>query len=217
MVGETFRAQEHPRDAQGRFRPKPYGDTGDPSRLISGEPSQIYDFESEDWAAEQFESAEELPDDEYEALDSYKRDLWEDLNPALRGTDESWEGGDRAIEKIDRVLSRNRLKEDVVVTRGLLSLDALPDGWDETGAEIVDDAYMSTSLAEAPPGIYEEGAAVLHLKVPKGTPAYFMEPFNEFAESEEELLLGRGRTFVVDEVVDEGGQTHVYAEILGYG
>ena len=72
---------------------------------------------------------------------------------------------------------------------------------------------MSTSLGQA---AFQNKDAVLHLKVPKGTPAMYLEKVSAFAGSERELLLGRGLTYRVnDAIFDDSTNTwQLYAEVV---
>ncbi len=199
-AGSTYIERLHPRDHLGRYRDKPYGEGSTKTRAVSGEPRLVSAEDADEWASGAFEDPESLSAQEAEAMSTYKRDAWEDVNPVLRGQEDAYEGADNIIEDMDAVLERNRLPEDIVVTRGA-SRDVLPEKWlDAKGTRFTDDAYMSTSFGEEPPGVFADAEVILELKVPKGTPAYYMEPFTEFANDELELLLGRGRTFEIDGV-----------------
>ncbi|MEU9131895.1 ADP-ribosyltransferase [Kitasatospora sp. NPDC048540] len=56
--------------------------------------------------------------------------------------------------------------------------------------------------------------AVLHLRVPQGTPAMWVEKVSAYGAGEREILLGRGLQWKATRVVREGGQWHVYGEVL---
>jgi hypothetical protein len=81
------------------------------------------------------------------------------------------------------------------------------------GKVFTDPAYMSTSLGDAA-GAFSGKDAVLHLRVPEGTPALYMEKVSAFGDGERELLLGRDMGYRVDRVVWEGGQWQIYGEIV---
>ncbi len=61
----------------------------------------------------------------------------------------------------------------------------------------------------AQPGI----DAILHLRVPKGTPVLWAEDVSVFGGSEREVLLGRGLNWTATGSVKIDGQWHVYAEV----
>jgi hypothetical protein len=116
------------------------------------------------------------------------------------------------IEQIDRAMAGNPVPEDIVVSRGTgLGHIGMPAP-DMVGQTFNDPAYMSTSLGDTA-GAFDGKDAVLHLRVPAGTPALYMENVSAFGNAERELLLGRGMSYRVDRVIWENGQWQIYGEI----
>lgn len=85
----------------------------------------------------------------------------------------------------------------------------------ETEGRVFDDgAYMSTSLGGQPVSAFAGKEAILHLRVPQGTPATWAERVPAFGGGERELLLARGSVFKVTRVFWDNGQWQVYGGIL---
>jgi hypothetical protein len=142
---------------------------------------------------------------------------YREMNGYLRG-DSSLGTPDvlRNIEEVDRALAGHRVPEDIMVVRGT-GVGHLDFKYprDLIGQEIPDGGYLSTSLGETPVASFKGKPAVLHLRVPEGTPAIWMEKVSEFGVTERELLLGRGTTYRVTRAFpDENGQIHIYGEVL---
>lgn len=104
------------------------------------------------------------------------------------------------VDEMDKALAANPLPEDVEALRavnrdafGGLDLDDLE------GKTFQDSGFMSTALKTKPPRDFASKDVVMRLKVPKGTPAYYMPTITKEARlrSEQELLLGRNRKFRV--------------------
>jgi hypothetical protein len=94
---------------------------------------------------------------------------------------------------------------------GHLNLD---DPLEMLGKTYGDKGYMSTSLGNHPVGAFADAEALLHLRVPKGSPALWVEQVSKFGMGERELLLGRGTQYRVTRVFWENGQVQVYGEVL---
>ncbi|MFF9571913.1 ADP-ribosyltransferase, partial [Streptomyces sp. NPDC014685] len=158
---------------------------------------------------------------------SAKQALWDytgetfpsyhDMNGYLRGTSGY---GPRPevlhdIAEMDRVMSTRPVPDDIMVVRGTglghLNLDS---PLDMLGQTYPDKGYTSTSLGNHPVSGFAGKEAILHLRVPKGTPALWLEKVSKFDVSERELLLARGSEFKVTRVFMENGQVQVYGEIL---
>ncbi|GLY85323.1 hypothetical protein Airi02_032520 [Actinoallomurus iriomotensis] len=141
----------------------------------------------------------------------------------LRGTSSGFKAEDleSLYQKFDATM--RPIKEDIVVTRSV-NWDSIAPGHPEDGPRVLaqmegaglqtgDAAYMSTSVADAPI-IFQDRPIVMHLRVPKGTPAVYTGDVSRYAH-EQELILQRGRRYTVDQVVQDPatGQYHVYATI----
>ncbi|MET8299148.1 ADP-ribosyltransferase, partial [Streptomyces sp. NPDC005180] len=120
------------------------------------------------------------------------------------------------IEEVDKALAGRRLPEDVMVVRGSGTGHlAFEHPEDLVGQRIIDKGYMSTSLGVNPAGGFSSMDSVMHLRVPEGTPALWLEKVSNFGAGERELLLGRGMTYQVTRAFrDEHGKLQIYGEIL---
>ncbi len=162
--------------------------------------------------------AENLPQDQKAALLDYSKDpphnpSYREINGALRGSDPLTPEMARTIEAIDRALDGKSLNEALVVERGTdLTHLNLVDPTDMIGRTYGDPAYMSSSLGEA---AFSNKEAILHLKVPAGTPAIYMEKVSHYGAGERELLLRRGSEYRVDRVIlDDQGKWQVFGEVI---
>jgi hypothetical protein len=133
------------------------------------------------------------------ALERYRGKDFSTINKSLRGTGDekkpAWVDG--VVSKIDAVHAQSKLTDDVVVHRGIGDVEAVfgPAAAKKlTGAEWKDEAFQSTT---ADADIAERfmigekgrrGAAVMKIRVPKGTGAIQMSD----ARYEAEMLLERG-------------------------
>ncbi|MGW2699112.1 ADP-ribosyltransferase [Streptomyces sp. NPDC001340] len=171
--------------------------------------------------------ADELPASEKKALLDYTSEPLEkgapgsatfaEMNGYLRG--ETKLGTPEVlhnIKEVDKALAGNPIPEDVMVVRGTdlhhLEFDTPKD---LIGREIEDGGYTSTSLGNIPVAAFADKQAVLHLRVPEGTPAIWVEKVGAYGAGERELLLGRGMTYrVTRSFMDDEGQIQVYGEFL---
>ena len=138
---------------------------------------------------------------------------YHDINGALRSGGEIPENLKSHIDLIDAALNTRPLLEDVVVTRGTGVSHWGIDPDDVVGTTFHERAYVSTSLG-GPAEAFAEKPAILHLTVPKGTPALWLEKFSSFGGGERELLLGRGLKWTAQRVVEVNGQWHVFGKAL---
>ncbi|MFE7333199.1 ADP-ribosyltransferase, partial [Streptomyces sp. NPDC057565] len=120
------------------------------------------------------------------------------------------------ISEMDRVMSTRPVPEDVMVVRGTgidhLDLDS---PLDMQGGTFTDEGYFSTSLGNHPVPSFKGKPAIFHLRVPKGTPALWLEKVSKYGVDEREILLGRGSEYRVTRVfLDEAGKVQVYGEVL---
>ncbi|MBT2441581.1 hypothetical protein J7E93_15945 [Streptomyces sp. ISL-36] len=170
--------------------------------------------------------AENLPESTRSALLDYSNELgptnplhatYKEMNGYLRGDpDLGTPNVLRNIEEVDKALAGGRLTEDVMVVRGSgtshLNFESASD---LIGQKLPDNGYMSTSLGNNPVDAFKGQDSILHLRVPQGTPAIWMEKVSHFGMGERELLLGRGTTYQVTRAFkDENGQLHIYGEVL---
>ncbi|MFF1839629.1 ADP-ribosyltransferase, partial [Streptomyces sp. NPDC058231] len=158
---------------------------------------------------------------------SAKQALWDytgetfpsyhDMNGHLRGTPGFGPSPEvlHDITEMDKVMSTRPVPEDIMVVRGTgLGHLHLDSPLDMMGKTYPDKGYTSTSLGNHPVPSFAGKEAILHLRVPKGTPALWLEKVSKFDVEERELLLARGSEFKVTRVFMENGQAHVYGEVL---
>uniref|UniRef100_UPI0015DA2FC0 ADP-ribosyltransferase n=1 Tax=Streptomyces gossypiisoli TaxID=2748864 RepID=UPI0015DA2FC0 len=141
---------------------------------------------------------------------------YKEMNGYLRGDASKWSPYvQHNIDEVDSALAGHAVPEDLMVVRGTgighLKLDS---PFDMLGKTYDDKGYMSTSLGNHPVGAFAGEEAILHLRVPKGTPALWVENVGKFGQGERELLLGRGTEYRVTRVFMENGQVQVYGEVL---
>ncbi|MDX3258116.1 ADP-ribosyltransferase, partial [Streptomyces sp. MI02-2A] len=141
---------------------------------------------------------------------------YKEMNGFLRGDTTKWSPYvQHNIDEVDRALAGNPVPEDLMVVRGTgighLKLD---DPLEMLGRTYDDKGFMSTSLGDHPVPAFAGEDALLHLRVPKGTPALWVERVSKFGMGERELLLGRGTQFRVTRVFMDNGQVQVYGEVL---
>ncbi|MGP4115509.1 ADP-ribosyltransferase, partial [Streptomyces sp. 4N509B] len=172
-------------------------------------------------AAHWNEYADNLPHAQRQAVHDYTvepphpqgRPTYQDINGFLRGNEAL--GTPHVLDdiaRIDEVMSGNPLPEDVIVVRGtgLGHYDVEPI--DMMGETFTDASYMSTSLGD-PASAFAGREAVLHLRVPAGTPALWVERLSAFGAGERELLLGRGLSYEVTRAFQYNGQWQIYAVV----
>ncbi|WP_328626824.1 protein phosphatase [Streptomyces sp. NBC_00353] len=217
------------------FKYTPHMSEADFDNLTTAEKHQVAAAEladgtvpfADDWAAIDYgrdywnDYVHDLDPSAKQALRDYTGDTfpsYKDMNGYLRG-DPYY--GPRPevlhdISEMDRVMSTRPVPEDVMVVRGTgighLDLDS---PLEMMGGTYGDEGYLSTSLGNHPVPSFAGKDAILHLRVPKGTPALWLEKVSKYGVEEREILLGRGSEYRVTRVfVDEAGKAQVYGEIL---
>lgn len=118
---------------------------------------------------------------------------------------------DPLIDEFDDVLNGRRVPEDVVVRR-VTDIDHFDGPIDQlVNKTFRDPSFLSTSLGEAIPS---SRPGIIHLKVPKGTPALYTGHHSAHGEGERELVLGRGLTIKFTRVFPHDGKIHLFAEVV---
>ncbi|MCU1470965.1 MAG: type effector HopAG1 [Glaciihabitans sp.] len=163
------------------------------------------------------------------AVQYYNRSFGSGLvNGTLRGSESAEAAGAfqkavtaRKIRLLDAALAVDPVPVEVEVTRAVHEHIFTTPIEDLVGTPQVDHGFMSTTIGAEHP--YFDGQAVLHLRVPAGTPAlYFggdvMYPHHQ------ELLLGRGRIWMPERVervpvepagtLDPDSVLHIYGRIM---
>ncbi|MEU8616707.1 putative T7SS-secreted protein [Streptomyces sp. NPDC048623] len=169
--------------------------------------------------------AESLPESTKKSVLDYTREpgeifpdphyaTYKEMNAYLRGNTEMGTPDVlRNIEEMDKALAGRPLSEDVMVTRGQgVGHLGVTRPHELIGETLTEPAYMSTSLGSPSFG---SQPGILHLRVPEGTPALWVEKVGYFGMGERELVLGRGVQYKVTRgFMDESGQWHIYGEVL---
>jgi hypothetical protein len=138
---------------------------------------------------------------------------YKDINGALRNGPPYPAHLQDHIRAIDESLNTRPLTETVEVTRGTGTSHWPFDAEEAAGQIVREDSYLSTSLG-GPAASFAGKDAILHLTVPKGTPAAWVESMSDFGGSERELLLARGLRWQGTRVETFNGQVHVYGEVI---
>ncbi|MDT0304225.1 ADP-ribosyltransferase [Streptomonospora wellingtoniae] len=165
---------------------------------------------------------ENLPYEQRAAITDYTRDkphypTYREINGQLRQGGPFDPAVEHDIENIDKALAGRPIPEDVVISRGtgLGHLSVEPQNMRNDPDGFTDPGYLSTSLGR-PGGVFGWKEAVLHLRVPAGTPALWVEKAAA-GGAERELLLGRGVTYRVHDAIRSGGQWQIYGEVVPPG
>ncbi|MFH9014099.1 ADP-ribosyltransferase [Streptomyces sp. NPDC017943] len=148
------------------------------------------------------------------ALERYSSFYYQNINGQLRNVDVPLERPVAdLVDNMDRVMGSRPVPEDIMVVRGTdvsylnlrSPLEMQGNVYDELG-------YMSTSLGKDPAFAYQP--VHLHLRVPQGTPALWIDHIS-VNKGERELLLARGVEYKVTRVFqDEAGKWQVYCQVV---
>ncbi|MFJ8104570.1 ADP-ribosyltransferase [Streptomyces sp. NPDC096132] len=164
---------------------------------------------------------DDLPPESREALRTYSGNEYDLINGHLRfggGLDDSLR---HTIDEMDRVMDTRPVPEDIMVVRGTgvdhVKVDGLPidSPLDMLGGTFDDKAFTSTALGRTPPPPFDGKPVWMHLRVPKDTPALWIDHLSKYP-GERELLLARGSEYKVTRVFfDEAhDKWHIYGEVL---
>ncbi|MGC4745199.1 ADP-ribosyltransferase [Micromonospora sp. DT201] len=138
---------------------------------------------------------------------------YKDINGALRGHSPTSPELSEVITRIDESMNLRPVPDNVMVTRetGLNAFNCDPAQL--VGSTQHEPAYLSTALGPDA-NFAPHKPVVLHLEVPAGTPAMYVDGVSDFP-AERELLLGRGQTYVIDSAdYDAAGRLHVRGRIV---
>lgn len=168
-------------------------------------------------------------DEELKALRYWSGPSYAKINLYERSGVNVGEVAKNASHKIEAVLSRLEIPEDLIVKRGTRTkeiFEKMPKGWQEDlsllqGKSFVDKGYTAVSPFED--GGFSgkgEGNAKLYIRVPKGTHGAYIQSV-AYNENEKELLLQKGYTYriikaeyVQDKKFEDEKDLIVYAEVL---
>ncbi|OLZ66686.1 hypothetical protein AV521_27810 [Streptomyces sp. IMTB 2501] len=153
-----------------------------------------------------------------DALERYSSFYYKHINGQLRDFD--LHGPAAALEpsvqdmvdNMDRVMGDRPVPEDIMVVRGTgidhLDLDS---PLEMEGNSYHDAGFLSTSLGKD--AAFDYKPVILHLRVPKGAPALWIDHIS-VNKGERELLLARDTRYRVTRVFqDTTGQYHAYGEV----
>ncbi|MFF9017619.1 putative T7SS-secreted protein [Streptomyces sp. NPDC014870] len=155
--------------------------------------------------------------DEHSGAADPRYATYKEMNGYLRGNpDLGTPDVLRNIEEVDKGLAGRPVPEDVMVVRGQdVGHLGVRRPEELVGRTESDPGYMSTSLGDHPVGAFEGKQGILHLRVPEGTDALWLEKVSHYGNGERELLLGRGTNYRVTRAFeDENGQWQIYGEVL---
>ncbi|MEU4698891.1 ADP-ribosyltransferase [Nonomuraea dietziae] len=115
------------------------------------------------------------------------------------------------IEALNAVLHRQPVPETIDVFRNLrLTSDLFTVPVHELPGTVQrDPGFFSTNLGDKP---VFYGDVTLHLRVPEGTPAFYLQLISRLGE--QELLLGTGISWFAEDVRRQDGKWHVYGWVL---
>ncbi|MEU3288475.1 ADP-ribosyltransferase, partial [Streptomyces longwoodensis] len=171
---------------------------------------------------------------------AYWNDFLDDLSPESRDALRTYSGNEyglinnhlrinsplsdtlkHTIAEMDRVMGTRPVPEDLMVVRGTavdhIQVDGLPidSPIDMLGETFDDKAFTSTALGKTPPPPFDGKPVWMHLRVPKDTPALWIDHLSAYP-GERELLLARGSEYKVTRVFydETHGKWHIYGEVL---
>ncbi|WP_148640433.1 ADP-ribosyltransferase, partial [Streptomyces azureus] len=148
------------------------------------------------------------------ALERYSSFYYKHINDPLRAVDKPLEPRVQdLVDNMDRVMGARPVPENLMVVRGTdVGYLNLRSPLEMQGNVYDDLGFMSTSLGKDP--AFEYKPVHLHLRVPEGTPALWIDHISS-NKGERELLLARGVEYKVTRVFeDEAGKWQVYGEVL---
>ncbi|WP_323615896.1 minor capsid protein [Erysipelothrix rhusiopathiae] len=154
--------------------------------------------------------------DEISLIQSYSRDLYQDLNRYLRGEFEFAPDIFKInARKLNNALKRHELKEDALLRRGVSGVTIERMGIKGLG-EVQLRGFTSTTINpnismlfmhKQPKKVYMEFLA------PKGTKGLYISNLAEYG-SEQEFLLPHNTRINVESIKEKEGYTHVKARII---
>jgi hypothetical protein len=150
------------------------------------------------------------------ALERYSSFYYKTINGQLRNTAVPLQRSVQdLVDNMDRVMGSRAVPEDVMVVRGT-GYDHLLDDVDTLsdleGTIVKDEGFTSTSLGKT--AAFDHEPMIMHMRVPQGTPALWIDHIS-LNKGERELLLARGTDVKVTRVFqDAAGKWHLYGEVL---
>ncbi|MGW2643304.1 ADP-ribosyltransferase, partial [Streptomyces sp. NPDC001393] len=153
-----------------------------------------------------------------DALERYSSFYYKHINGQLRKFDKYGPSAalepkvQELVDNMDRVMGDRPVPEDIMVVRGTdithLELDS---PLEMEGNSYREPGFLSTSLGKD--AAFDYKPVILHLRVPKGAPALWIDHIS-VNKGERELLLARRTSYRVTRVFqDSTGQYHAYGEV----
>lgn len=138
---------------------------------------------------------------------------YKEINGFLRDRSPGSAEISKSVGSMDQALDIKPVPENLAVIRetGSSAFDRPADQL--PGSVQREPGYLSTALGPDPTFDPSGTKPVLHLEVPTGTPAMYMDGVWQFP-SERELLLGHGLSYQVDRVENVAGRWHIFGRII---
>ncbi|MFB7598790.1 ADP-ribosyltransferase [Streptomyces sp. NPDC056160] len=164
---------------------------------------------------------DDLPAESRDALRTYSGNEYDLINGHLRFGGPLDDSLKHTIAEMDKVMDTRPVPEDLMVIRGT-GVDHVKVGGrpidsplDMLGGTFDDKAFTSTALGRTPPPPFDQKPVWMHLRVPKDTPALWIDHLSKYP-GERELLLAKGSEYKVTRVFfDEAhDKWHIYGEVL---
>ncbi|MFF7307526.1 ADP-ribosyltransferase [Streptomyces sp. NPDC008137] len=164
---------------------------------------------------------DDLPAESRQALKTYSGNDYDAINSHLRFGDFLDDSLKHTITEMDKVMGARPVPENVMVVRGTgvghvkVNGRLIDSPADMLGGTFDDPAFTSTALGKTPPPPFDQNPVWMHLRVPKDTPALWIDHLSKYP-GERELLLAKGSEYKVTRVFfDEAhGKWHLYGEVL---
>lgn len=226
----AFDPVKHPRwppgsgEKSGQFMTtgeiKKFADVAKRARISQkrNSPGKFHKFSGADadtWGENAFKDWRDgLSPEERNVLRGYGQEDYVNINASLRGNGSS-EDVSGKIDALDAALGRAEVPDDVTVYRRFSDpqITSLHESGNLIGARIQDKGFTSTTadkdiLSDLDLEHLQGGEVTAHIRVPAGTPGAYLGSLSSASE-EQELLLSRGRTFVVRQAIEDfdGGLT----------
>ena len=233
--GMEYESRKQPRTPDGKFAST--GGSGKdttPTAAKQGNTGQLYIGEHEYAKEHETETAERLfkeqkpylrsiDEESREAIEDYTNEGYKFINKTLRGAPPpppppaTQERAREKAEKIsDAIESAPPLAQPMTVYRGVghkaFGLKAGQDIGSLVNMEFKDEGITSVSLSNFTGGMFggQIGSITMHISVPKGSKALFVEPMS-LSRGEYEVLLPRNTTF---RVVEKLGANALSVEVV---
>jgi hypothetical protein len=164
---------------------------------------------------------DDLSPESRQALRTYSGNDYDLINSHLRFGDSLDDSLKHTIAEMDKVMDTRPVPEDMMIVRGT-GVDHIKVGGrpidtplDMLDGTFDDKAFTSTALGRTPPPPFDGKPVWMHLRVPKGTPALWIDHLSKYP-GERELLLARGSEYTVTRVFFDEAQNkwHIYGEVL---